>query len=1154
MQRDQGGSILQYLRKILSDPRIERVSDRVLLQRFVGLHDEDAFGALVRRHGPMVWHLCRRLLRHDHDAEDVCQATFCVLASKAASRYWHLSVASWLHQVAYHLALRANAAATRRSLHERQAICRESIDDPVDAISERELRAVLDEELASLPEKYRAPLVLCYLEGRTRDQAARLLGLPLSTLKSRVDRGCELLRLRLDERGLTVSCGLSSAVLIPAGAAMSARFWTRVAHGALAFANPKTAAVASLSPPAFGLAKVALDSMALARLKIAAALFLVSALFVGGAGAIAHSAFSKDETSEAATSVPNQPAETPRPIGRDSAQPSRLDLHGDPLPDGVIARLGTTRLRHGLNLRWLEFTPDGKSLISQGGDGVAIWNAETGQQLHFFPKEQESRSQMQHESTSLSVDGKLVAFSGTSAVHIHDVATGKRVQTIETGSNLFPRFSPDGKTLAVQSDKKPWPYGLWDISSGKQLFSFGEDPAYFACMTFTPDGKTLITAGSSFNSSPPKLDHKMCFWDAATGKELQRIPMGAASAHRLAISPDGKMMAMICYGENSGTENFIRIRDLETGKEVRRLVVGPEGDMRYSTALAFAPDGKTLYSAGQDEKVIAWNPHTGEELRRIGKNLMRPEALAVSPDGKTLAVSVFFEAIRLIDANNGQDRLPSAGHESYILYSAVSGDGRTVATGDPYNVFVWDSNSGRELYRLESEQAMSLQGPVESGKSFLTMDLHLPNKAQTLTLRVRDFQTGKVRRQKEWHLEKGERFSYVSVAPDGRTLAVPGRNGAAAMLVDLESGKEIRAIGTVAPGDTVQGPHFLPDGRTLAVRGPGSRIRLWDIQDGRLLRDFQGTLEKGQPRGPVAIGGPVPPKAVVSPVGTLLAVYQKGTTFLAFQDMATGKLTRRLDQLPGGVGTVAFAPDGRTLAWANSGDGSFHLVEVSTGREREHLNGHKGPVMSVGFSPDGKYLISGSRDTTALVWDLTGQRSGKTPLAKKLAAAELDVCWKTLAGEDAVQAFTAAKQLVAAPADAVAYLRTRLTPVPAVDAKRVADLIVDLDSDAFPVRQAATQQLEKVGEPAAGQLQNALTGKQSLEFTRRIQGLLEKTAQKWQNPGPDDLRILRSIEVLENIGTTEAQAVLSQLAGGAAGARLTQEAAGSLERLAARSN
>src|SRR5262249_8005060 len=145
-----------------------------------------------------------RRLHHEQDAEDAFQATFLTLARKAATIRKQDSVGSWLHGVAVHLALQAKTAAARRQLFEKQTLARSS-RDPLAEISLREAQTVLDEEMARLPEKYRAPLVLCYLEGTTRDEAAQQLGWSLGTLKRRLEQGREMLRGRLARRGLTLS-------------------------------------------------------------------------------------------------------------------------------------------------------------------------------------------------------------------------------------------------------------------------------------------------------------------------------------------------------------------------------------------------------------------------------------------------------------------------------------------------------------------------------------------------------------------------------------------------------------------------------------------------------------------------------------------------------------------------------------------------------------------------------------------------------------------------------------------------------------------------------------------------------------------------------------------------------------------------------------
>jgi RNA polymerase sigma factor (sigma-70 family) len=185
------------------------LNDGQLLEWFVHHREEAAFAALVRRHGPMVLSVCRRVLRNSHDAEDAFQATFLVLAEKAPRLRQPELLANWLYGVAYRTALHARRRASRRCEREREVatLSSLSVDSELEA---RELRRVLDEELQALPEKYRAPLVLCYLEGMTNEEAARRLGWPSGSMSYRLARGRELLRERLESR----LAGLS--ILLPA--------------------------------------------------------------------------------------------------------------------------------------------------------------------------------------------------------------------------------------------------------------------------------------------------------------------------------------------------------------------------------------------------------------------------------------------------------------------------------------------------------------------------------------------------------------------------------------------------------------------------------------------------------------------------------------------------------------------------------------------------------------------------------------------------------------------------------------------------------------------------------------------------------------------------------------------------------------------------
>src|SRR5262249_41584269 len=188
-------------------------TDRELLERFAATGEEVAFAALVQRHGPAVLGVCRRVLGNEADAEDVFQATFLILARKAGVVPWQESVRHWLRDVARRLALQARCPPQRRRTAGEVPEQCDPHGDPLAEVARRELRLVLDEELGQLPEKYRAPVVLCYLEGKTNEQAAGELGWPAGSMSRRLARARALLRDRLSRRGLALVVALSCLAL-----------------------------------------------------------------------------------------------------------------------------------------------------------------------------------------------------------------------------------------------------------------------------------------------------------------------------------------------------------------------------------------------------------------------------------------------------------------------------------------------------------------------------------------------------------------------------------------------------------------------------------------------------------------------------------------------------------------------------------------------------------------------------------------------------------------------------------------------------------------------------------------------------------------------------------------------------------------------------
>jgi RNA polymerase sigma factor (sigma-70 family) len=291
MNSIQAGILLQHIRRAAGTGLAAQPPDGQLLERFTAHREEAAFTALVRRHGPMVLNVCRSVLRHEQDAEDALQATFLVLAKKAYSIRRPEAVAGWLHEVAYRVAVKAQADAARRRAQERRAVPMAAADPTLD-MTLRDLRRVLHEELRRLPEKYRLPLVMCYLEGRSHGEAAGVLGWSKGAFRGRLDRGREHLRRRLAGRGVTLAALLCAATVAPRAAAEPL---VRSVVRSAVLSGGGGAAAGSVSVRVSSLAEGVIQAMFTSKLKIATALLLAVGLVATGAGALAHQALTARE-------------------------------------------------------------------------------------------------------------------------------------------------------------------------------------------------------------------------------------------------------------------------------------------------------------------------------------------------------------------------------------------------------------------------------------------------------------------------------------------------------------------------------------------------------------------------------------------------------------------------------------------------------------------------------------------------------------------------------------------------------------------------------------------------------------------------------------------------------------------------------------------
>ena len=316
------GLALRQVGRLLGGGTVGALGAGQLLERFAVDRDEAAFEALVGRHGPMVLGTCRRMLADPHDVDDAFQATFLVLARKAGSIRDADRLGPWLHGVARRVATRSRALSARRRSRERPGVEEQAIEPP-DALEVSEHRAAIDEELSRLPEKYRAPLVLCYLEGLTHDEAAEQLRWPVGTVRSRLAGARDRLRDRLTRRGLAPTAVVPA--ILTQTSIPQALLSTTVRLATSAGAAP--AHVASL-------AKGALIAMMWDKFKVIAAVGLMAGLTVGGAGVAAQ----KGDTGKDPVRKELAPISTNKPAVPD--QPGSTDPRpGEPILDASLIQL-----------------------------------------------------------------------------------------------------------------------------------------------------------------------------------------------------------------------------------------------------------------------------------------------------------------------------------------------------------------------------------------------------------------------------------------------------------------------------------------------------------------------------------------------------------------------------------------------------------------------------------------------------------------------------------------------------------------------------------------------------------------------------------------------------------------------------------------------
>lgn len=557
----------QYLRKLLGPREGRHVPDGLLLERYASQRDEAAFAALVQRYGPLVLGVCERVLPDGNDAEDAFQATFLVLVRKAGSLDRRGTLSHWLYTVAYRTAVKLKIRAARRRAREKQGL-----DMPATQTANenwKDLRPVLDEELNRLPAKYRAPLVLCYLEGKTHLQAARDLGWPSGSVSRRMGRAREMLRQRLMRRGVAVSTALLFSLMArnAKAAALSPKLAAATVKAAMAFKVGTGALTGLVSARVAGLARDVLLTTAASKATLGSV--ILPALVALGLTGTSATLLLRDRVPEIQTMVSRVIA---GPGGRSvSALQWRLYKSFDVTEDAVLA---------------VAMSPAG-DMVATGcrypDSSVGLWDVSTGEAVARLAGHTGSV-----HALAFAPGGRRLASAGQDrTVRIWDVESRRLVATLrghELGV-LALAFSPDGETLASAGLDRT--IRIWDLGAGEERTYMLGHRLPVTALAYSPDGLTLASAGQ---------DGTVRLWNPRSGRELATLKGHEDVVSSVAFSPDGRRLA------SGGWDHTVRLWDVAARREVATLT----GHSDRVRCVGFTPDGDMVASGAYDRTVRLW--------------------------------------------------------------------------------------------------------------------------------------------------------------------------------------------------------------------------------------------------------------------------------------------------------------------------------------------------------------------------------------------------------------------------------------------------------------------------------------------------------------------------------------------------------------------